>query len=94
MMLDLLEDYLQTKSYTYERIDGKIRGFQRQVCFGIKLVVLVLQTWRSIKLLFFLQAAIDRYSATDSQTFVFLLSTRAGGLGITLTAVRTKVVLL
>jgi len=34
-----------------------------------------------------LQAAIDRYSAKDSDIFVFLLSTRAGGLGITLTAV-------
>lgn len=33
------------------------------------------------------QAAIDRYSAKGSDIFVFLLSTRAGGLGITLTAV-------
>ena len=38
-------------------------------------------------LLRWLQAAIDRYSAKDSDIFVFLLSTRAGGLGITLTAV-------
>ena len=49
----------------------------------------------SLKFLFLflllLQAAIDRYSARDSQTFVFLLSTRAGGLGITLTAVRTEI---
>lgn len=35
----------------------------------------------------FLQAAIDRFSAPDSNTFAFLLSTKAGGLGITLTAV-------
>ncbi|CAG9464557.1 unnamed protein product [Pedinophyceae sp. YPF-701] len=32
------------------------------------------------------QAAIDRYMAPDSDKFVFLLSTRAGGQGITLTA--------
>ena len=35
MMLDLLEDYLQSKGYSYERIDGKIRGSQRQVCFDM-----------------------------------------------------------
>ena len=33
------------------------------------------------------QAAIDRFSSPDSDTFAFLLSTKAGGLGITLTAV-------
>lgn len=32
MMLDLLEDYLLAKGYFYERIDGKIRGSERQVC--------------------------------------------------------------
>ncbi|CAM6096803.1 unnamed protein product [Calypogeia fissa] len=64
MMLDLLEDYLNHKGYSYERIDGKIRGPERQ-------------------------AAIDRYSAKESDIFVFLLSTRAGGLGITLTAADT-----
>lgn len=31
MMLDLLEDYLLSKAYTYERIDGNIRGSDRQV---------------------------------------------------------------
>ncbi|KAH7441097.1 hypothetical protein KP509_03G025400 [Ceratopteris richardii] len=67
LMLDLLEDYLNAKKYSYERIDGKIRGSDRQ-------------------------AAIDRYSATGSETFVFLLSTRAGGLGITLTAADTCVI--
>ncbi|BBM99082.1 protein Mpsnf1.8 [Marchantia polymorpha subsp. ruderalis] len=67
MMLDLLEDYLLSKAYTYERIDGNIRGSDRQ-------------------------AAIDRYSAKESNIFVFLLSTRAGGLGITLTAADTCII--
>eukprot|EP00250_Pteridium_aquilinum_P001778 c11994_g1_i1 orf=341-5044(-) len=67
IMLDLLEDYLHSKGYSFERIDGKIRGSERQ-------------------------AAIDRYSARGSETFVFLLSTRAGGLGITLTAADTCVI--
>lgn len=67
IMLDLLEDYMAVKGYSYERIDGKIRGSERQ-------------------------AAIDRYSAKDSDIFVFLLSTRAGGLGITLTAADTCII--
>ncbi|XP_073385552.1 uncharacterized protein [Physcomitrium patens] len=67
IMLDLLEDYMIMKGYSYERIDGKIRGSERQ-------------------------AAIDRYSAKDSDIFVFLLSTRAGGLGITLTAADTCII--
>ncbi|KAJ7562204.1 hypothetical protein O6H91_03G058800 [Diphasiastrum complanatum] len=67
IMLDILEDYLHSKGYSFERIDGNIRGSDRQ-------------------------AAIDRYSAKDSEIFVFLLSTRAGGLGITLTAADTCII--
>jgi SNF2 family DNA or RNA helicase len=63
-VLDILEDYLIYKSYPYERLDGGIRGNDRQ-------------------------AAIDRFSRPDSDRFVFLLSTRAGGLGINLTAADT-----
>lgn len=38
------------------------------------------------------QAAIDRYSKEGSDGFVFLLSTRAGGQGITLTAADTCII--
>ncbi|NXF13556.1 CHD8 protein, partial [Smithornis capensis] len=38
------------------------------------------------------QAAIDRFSRTDSDRFVFLLCTRAGGLGINLTAADTCII--
>ena len=37
------------------------------------------------------QAAIDRFSKPDSDKFVFLLCTRAGGLGINLTAADTVI---
>ena len=63
-MLDVLEDYLRLRDWKYERLDGNIRGAERQ-------------------------AAIDRYCAPDSNSFVFLLSTRAGGLGINLTVADT-----
>uniref|UniRef100_A0A8C2K8C8 Chromodomain helicase DNA binding protein 6 n=1 Tax=Cyprinus carpio TaxID=7962 RepID=A0A8C2K8C8_CYPCA len=64
--LDILEDYL-IQRYTYERIDGRVRGNLRQ-------------------------AAIDRFSKVDSDRFVFLLCTRAGGLGINLTAADTCII--
>jgi hypothetical protein len=38
------------------------------------------------------QEAIDRFSKPDSDRFVFLLCTRAGGLGINLTAADTVVI--
>ncbi|KNC96991.1 uncharacterized protein SPPG_07808 [Spizellomyces punctatus DAOM BR117] len=38
------------------------------------------------------QAAIDRFSAPDSDTFIFLLCTRAGGVGINLTAADTCII--
>jgi hypothetical protein len=56
--------YLANFQYPYERIDGAVRGIERQ-------------------------SAIDRFSAKGSEAFVFLLSTRAGGVGINLTAADT-----
>ena len=66
-VLDILEDYLITNQYQYERLDGRIRGNIRQ-------------------------EAIDRFSKKDSEKFVFLLCTRAGGLGINLTAADTVII--
>ncbi|CAL9155467.1 unnamed protein product [Musa hybrid cultivar] len=63
-MLDLLEDYLSYKKWTYERIDGKVSGAERQI-------------------------RIDRFNAKNSTKFCFLLSTRAGGLGINLATADT-----
>ncbi|KAL0595004.1 Chromodomain-helicase-DNA-binding protein 6, partial [Plecturocebus cupreus] len=57
----------QPPEYTYERIDGRVRGNLRQ-------------------------AAIDRFCKPDSDRFVFLLCTRAGGLGINLTAADTCII--
>lgn len=65
--LDIIEDYLQMRNYSYERLDGKIRGNDRQM-------------------------AIERFLKTDSDRFVFLLSTRAGGLGINLTVADTVII--
>ena len=67
LVLNLLEQYMEAKGYEYERIDGNIRGNERQ-------------------------AAIDRFCKPGSSVFVFLLSTRAGGLGINLAAADTVII--
>ncbi|CAJ0918952.1 unnamed protein product [Ranitomeya imitator] len=59
--------HFEDQRYTYERIDGRVRGNLRQ-------------------------AAIDRFCKPDSDRFVFLLCTRAGGLGINLTAADTCII--
>lgn len=65
--LDLIQEYLRSQTWAFERIDGGVRGDQRQ-------------------------AAIDRFSADGSDSFVFLLCTRAGGVGINLTAADTCII--
>lgn len=59
-MLDLISEYCDLRSYKYERLDGKVRGTERQ-------------------------KSIDRFER-EPDSFLFLLSTRAGGVGINLTA--------
>jgi superfamily II DNA or RNA helicase len=67
IMLDILEDYLNLRYFSHERVDGAVTGKKRQ-------------------------AAIDKFSAPDSNIFVMLLSTRAGGVGINLTAADTVII--
>jgi len=59
-MLDLISEYCEFRNFAFERLDGRIRGSERQ-------------------------KAIDRFN-TEEDSFLFLLSTRAGGVGINLTA--------
>ena len=66
-MLNILEDYMRLKKFGYERIDGNVKGSERQ-------------------------NAIDRFNAEDSNSFVFLISTKAGGVGINLTTADTVVI--
>lgn len=65
-MLDILADYLNLKSYAYQRLDGTIAAGPRRI-------------------------AIDHFNSVDSPDFCFLLSTRAGGLGINLMTADTVI---
>ncbi|XP_030059898.1 chromodomain-helicase-DNA-binding protein 1-like isoform X2 [Microcaecilia unicolor] len=63
-MLDILQDYMEYKGYSYERLDGSVRGEERHL-------------------------AIKSFS--NNSVFVFLLSTKAGGVGMNLTAADTVI---
>lgn len=64
-MIDLMEEYLQHRGYSYLRLDGSTNIATRRD---------LVHSWQ-----------------TDASIFVFLLSTRAGGLGINLTAADTVI---
>ncbi|XP_029434009.1 chromodomain-helicase-DNA-binding protein 1-like isoform X2 [Rhinatrema bivittatum] len=63
-MLDVLQDYMEYRGYSYERLDGSVRGEERHL-------------------------AIKSFS--HQPIFVFLLSTKAGGVGMNLTAADTVI---
>uniref|UniRef100_A0A1A8BF26 Chromodomain helicase DNA binding protein 1-like n=1 Tax=Nothobranchius kadleci TaxID=1051664 RepID=A0A1A8BF26_NOTKA len=63
-MLDILQDYMEYRGYSYERLDGSVRGEERNL-------------------------AVKNFSSKDM--FVFLLSTKAGGVGLNLTAADTVI---
>lgn len=64
-MLDILQDYLGYREYSYERLDGSVRGEERFL-------------------------AVQNFNK-NSDTFVFLLSTKAGGQGLNLVAADTVI---
>ena len=64
-VLDILQDYLTYRNFTYERLDGSVRGEERYL-------------------------AINNFNQNED-TFVFMLSTKAGGVGLNLTAADTVI---
>lgn len=66
-MLDIVQDYLGYRGYTYERLDGSVRGEERFL-------------------------AVNNFNSTAA-TFLFLLSTRAGGQGLNLMTADTVIFL-
>ncbi|KAK4488544.1 hypothetical protein RD792_004308 [Penstemon davidsonii] len=75
--LDILQDFLELRKYTYERLDGSIRAEERFAAI------------RS-----FSQESIKKSYGVDadqSSPFVFLISTRAGGVGLNLVAADTVI---
>ncbi|NWI60833.1 CHD1L protein, partial [Calyptomena viridis] len=63
-LLDILQDYMDYRGYSYERLDGSVRGEERHL-------------------------AVKNFG--QQPIFIFLLSTRAGGVGMNLTAADTVI---
>jgi chromodomain-helicase-DNA-binding protein 7 len=66
-MLNIIEDFLNIRGHTYCRLDGTIRGNERQT-------------------------EIDKFFDEKQNIFIFLVSTRAGGVGINLTQADTVII--
>nr|XP_006819816.1 PREDICTED: chromodomain-helicase-DNA-binding protein 1-like [Saccoglossus kowalevskii] len=64
-MLDIIQDYLGYRGYSYERLDGSVRGEERFL-------------------------AVRNFNEQDD-TFIFLLSTKAGGQGLNLASADTVI---
>lgn len=87
-VLDILEDYCMWRNYGYCRLDGQTPHEERQVWRFIHLPpIFPLAMGRRVItncLCFFCQISINAYNEPNSSKFIFMLSTRAGGLGINL----------
>ncbi|XP_024961390.1 probable helicase CHR10 isoform X1 [Cynara cardunculus var. scolymus] len=75
--LDVLQDYMELRKYPYERLDGSIRAEERFAAI------------RS----FSQQSVIgsSNSEASHDSAFVFMISTRAGGVGLNLVAADTVI---
>lgn len=86
-MLDIVEDYLRFREFSYERIDGNIRGSVRQHSIDQF-------TQKSDMYAIYIHVYQIRFltRSTLFDRFVFMLATRAGGVGINLTAADTVII--
>ncbi|KAI5647393.1 hypothetical protein M9H77_33398 [Catharanthus roseus] len=71
------QDFLELRKYTYERLDGSIRAEERFAA------IRSFSKQSHVK-----NSCVD---AEDSRAFVFLISTRAGGVGLNLVAADTVI---
>ncbi|KAG9452199.1 hypothetical protein H6P81_005103 [Aristolochia fimbriata] len=75
--LDILQDFIELRGYTYERLDGSVRAEERFAAirsFSKKPAKVILGT-----------------EANQEAAFVFMISTRAGGVGLNLVAADTVI---
>lgn len=75
--LDILQDFLELRNYTYERLDGSVRAEERFAAIRSFSSQPVKGTIKS--------------QANEDTAFVFMISTRAGGVGLNLVAADTVI---
>lgn len=85
IMLNVMEEYMRIRNHSFLRLDGSTAVNTRFFLIGFLLINIYL------KIVVFRQQLIDRFNE-DRSIFLFLLSTKAGGLGINLTAADTVII--
>nr|XP_011469260.1 PREDICTED: chromodomain-helicase-DNA-binding protein 1-like isoform X2 [Fragaria vesca subsp. vesca] len=75
--LDVLQDFLELRKYSYERLDGSIRAEERFAAIRSFSRQSAKQSLKS--------------QADQNDAFVFMISTRAGGVGLNLVAADTVI---
>ncbi|CAL5331340.1 unnamed protein product [Camellia sinensis] len=75
--LDILQDFMELRKYSYERLDGSIRAEERFAAIRSF-------SQQSVKGSF-------KPEADQSGAFIFMISTRAGGVGLNLVAADTVI---
>lgn len=78
-LLDILSDYMSARGYIFQRLDGEWPRGRAGADVGT-----VPSEAR--------KKSIQHFNAPDSPDFAFLLSTRAGGLGINLETADTVII--
>ncbi|XP_050203672.1 probable helicase CHR10 isoform X1 [Mercurialis annua] len=73
--LDVLQDFLELRKYSYERLDGSIRAEERFAAIRT----------------FSRQSGALKSEVDENNAFVFIISTRAGGVGLNLVAADTVI---
>ena len=66
-IMDIMEDFLRWRGFTYLRLDGSVKSDERS-------------------------EMLKQFNAPNSPYFIFLLSTRAGGLGLNLQTADTVII--
>lgn len=79
-ILDILEDYCLFRQYSKYYFEGYIRRGHKLISPHVEYCRIDGGTAHDDRI-----AAIDDYNKPGSEKFIFLLTTRAGGLGINLT---------
>jgi chromodomain-helicase-DNA-binding protein 7 len=84
-VLNIIEDFLKYKNYSFERLDGSTASNDRKGVLPHCEIMILLLIFKN-------SDAVERFCKPAMNRFIMLLSTKAGGLGLNLTAADTVII--